>query len=300
MQSSRVSEARPSRNYRPMSRTLLAFHAHPDDESSKGAGTVSRYASEGVRCVLVTATGGEAGDVLNPAMDRPEIVSNLKATREAELARAAEIQGYQEVILLGYRDSGMPDSDDNADPSAFCNQDRDTVLENLVTIVRRVKPDVMLGYDAHEFYPHPDHLRVHEMSTLVFDAAADPSRFPQAGEPWQIKKLYAPMIFTRSRITTIHEAMIKRTGSSPYERWMSMLDELAGPARDVSRINIKGFVEQARDALRAHRTQIDAAGHWFQVPTELVEEIYPWEDFEMMESRVGWSSGEEDLFDGIE
>ncbi|MDA2978673.1 MAG: mycothiol conjugate amidase Mca [Actinomycetota bacterium] len=283
-----------------MSRTLLAFHAHPDDESSKGAGTVSRYASEGVRCVLVTATGGEAGDVLNPAMDRPEIVSNLKATREAELALAAEIQGYDEVILLGYRDSGMPDSDDNADPRAFCNQDRDDVLETLVTIVRRVKPDVMLGYDAHEFYPHPDHLRVHEMSALVFDAAGDPSRFPNVGEPWQIKKLYAPMIFTKTRITTIHEAMIERTGSSPYERWMSMMDERAGPGRDVSRINVKGFVEQSRDALRAHRTQIDPAGHWFQVPTELIEEIYPWEDFEMLESRVGWSSDEEDLFDGIE
>ncbi len=295
-----MSEAQPSRNNRPMSRTLLAFHAHPDDESSKGAGTVSRYASEGVRCVLVTATGGEAGDVLNPAMDRPEIVSNMKATREAELALAAEIQGYDEVILLGYRDSGMPDSDDNADPRAFCNQDRDEVLENLVTIVRRVKPDVMLGYDAHEFYPHPDHLRVHEMSTLVFDAAGDPSRFPNAGEPWQIKKLYAPMIFTKTRITTIHEAMIERTGSSPYERWMSMMDERAGPGRDVSRINVKGFVEQSRDALRAHRTQIDPAGHWFQVPTELIEEIYPWEDFEMLESRVGWSSDEEDLFAGIE
>ncbi len=295
-----MSEAQPVRNNRAMSRTLLAFHAHPDDESSKGAGTVSRYASEGVRCVLVTATGGEAGDVLNPAMDRPEIVSNMKATREAELALAAKIQGYDEVILLGYRDSGMPDSEDNADPRAFCNRDSDEVLEDLVTIVRRVKPDIMLGYDAHEFYPHPDHLRVHEMSALVFGAAADPSQFPHAGEAWQIKKLYALMIFTKTKITTIHEAMIERTGSSPYERWMSMMDEREAPVRDVSKIDVTGFVEQARDALRAHRTQIDPDGQWFQVPTELIEEAYPWEDFEMMESTVGWSSDEDDLFAGIE
>lgn len=283
-----------------MPRTLLALHAHPDDESSKGAGTVSRYASEGVRCVLVTATGGEAGDVLNPAMDRPGIINNLKATREAELAEAAGIQGYEEVVLLGHRDSGMPGSDDNADPRAFCNQDREDVLGELVAIVRRVQPDVMFGYDAHEFYPHPDHLLVHEISRPVYDAAADPDRFPNAGEPWQIKKLYAPMIFSASKITMLHEAMVERTGSSPYDRWVSMMHERQAPHRDVSRVDVTGFIEQSRNALRAHRTQIDPDGQWFQVPTALIEEIYPWEDFEMMASRVGWSRDEDDLFAGIE
>src|SRR5437764_6740317 len=87
---------------------LLTVHAHPDDESSKGAATVARYHAEGVRTVLVCCTGGEAGDILNPAMDRPEVRENLPAVRMEELARATEVIGYDEVVMLGYRDSGMP------------------------------------------------------------------------------------------------------------------------------------------------------------------------------------------------
>jgi len=282
-----------------MQRTLLAFHAHPDDESSKGAGTVCRYVAEGVRCILVTATGGEAGDILNPELLGEDIGTDLKEIREAELATAAAIQGFDEVVLLGYRDSGMPDSEDNRNPAAFCNQPRDEVLERLVTAVRKHKPDVVLGYDEHEFYPHPDHLRVHEMSMLLFDAAADPSRFPEAGDPWEIKKMYAPTIFTKDRVMSLHEAMIERTGESPYERWLPMLDDRQKSGRNVTKVDVRGFVEQSRNALRAHRTQIDPNGPWFQVPTEVVEDVYPWEDFELLASRVGWEAGEDDLFAGI-
>jgi len=282
-----------------MPRTLLALHAHPDDESSKGAATVARYAAEGVRCVLVTATGGEAGDVLNPRMHQIASPDDLKAIREAELEKAADIIGFSEVVLLGYRDSGMPDSEDNANPLAFCNQPTDDVLERIVRIVRSVRPGVILGYDAHEFYPHPDHLRVHDLSMQVFDAAADVGRFPEAGEPWEVKKLYAPMIFTLEKLTILHEAMLARTGSSPYERWMAMLDERETDVRDVMRVDVSGYIEQGRDALRAHRTQVDPDGHWFSVPTAIVEELYPWEDFEMMASRIEWDKQETDLFEGI-
>lgn len=287
------------RHTRRMPRTLLSLHAHPDDESSKGAATVSRYAAEGVRCVLVTATGGEAGDVLNPHMQQIASPDDLKAVREAELEKAADIIGFSEVVLLGYRDSGMPDSEDNANPLAFCNQPTDEVLERIVRIVRSVRPDVILGYDAHEFYPHPDHLRVHALSMEMYEAAADPDRFPEAGEPWEAKKLYAPMIFTKEKMTTIHEAMIERTGTSPYDHWMAIIEKSIAPSRDVMRVDVSGYIEQGRDALRAHRTQVDPDGRWFQVPTALIEELYPWEDFEMMASRVGWDADETDLFTGI-
>jgi mycothiol S-conjugate amidase len=282
-----------------MPKTLLALHAHPDDESSKGAATVARYAADGVKCVLVTATGGEAGDVLNPAMDEIDSPEDLKATREAELATAAEIIGFAEVILLGYRDSGMPDSEDNANPLAFCNQPDDEVLERVVQIVRSIKPDVILGYDAHEFYPHPDHLRIHDLSMTVYEAAADGAQFPAAGDPWEVKKLYAPMIFTREKVTVIHEAMIARTGSSPYERWMTRLGERDTPSRGMTKVDVSGYIEQGRNALRAHRTQVDPDGQWFSVPTALLEELYPWEDFEIMVSRIGWDASETDLFEGI-
>src|SRR5512132_2355216 len=92
---------------------LLTVHAHPDDEASKGAGTVARYHAEGVHTVLVTCTGGEAGDILNPAMDREDVKADLPAIRRRELDRSVEIIGYDELVLLGYRDSGMPDTPAN-------------------------------------------------------------------------------------------------------------------------------------------------------------------------------------------
>lgn len=281
-----------------MDRTLLAFHAHPDDESSKGAGTVAKYARHGVRSILVTATGGEAGDILNPAMDRPEISERLPEVRRRELADAADIIGYDEVILLGHRDSGMPDSDDNADPAAFCNQPHDTVLEQLVRVVRRTRPDVVLGYDDHEFYPHPDHLFVHRLSVDLMAAAADADRFPDAGSPWQVQRVFAP-VFTGSRILALHEAMIERTGASPFAAWIERIDSRNEPDRPLTRVDVTGFVEQGRDALRAHRTQIDPNGFWFQVPTAVVEQVYPWEDFELLASARHDDVPAGDLFAGL-
>lgn len=281
-----------------MGHTILSIHAHPDDESSKGAASVARYVSEGASAILVTATGGEAGDILNPAMDKPGVLDNLKAVREAELEVAAKTIGYDEVILLGHRDSGMPDSDDNARPEAFCNQPHDQVLARLVSIVREHRPDVVLGYDSHEFYPHPDHLYVHRLSVDLFDAAADEARFPGAGEPHEIPKMYAP-VFTKERFSALHQAMLERTGTSPYAKWVDALEAREFPDRDLTRIDVKGFVEQGRDALRAHQTQVDPNGFWFEVPTEVVESVYPWEDFELLGSRVGWDQSESSLFDGI-
>ncbi len=281
-----------------MSRSLLSIHAHPDDEASKGAATVARYVAEGARAVLVTATGGEAGEILNPVMDRPDVVANLQQVRADELAAAADIIGYEKVTMLGYRDSGMPDSEANAHPDAFCRQPFDEVLGNLVEIVRSERPDVVLGYDAHEFYPHPDHLFVHELSMALVDAAADGSRFPDLGAPWQITKLYAP-VFTGDRITTLHQAMLDTVGESPFAMWIERMDRLEDPKRQVTKVDVTGFVDQGRDALRAHRTQVDPDGFWFAVPTGLVESVYPWEDFELLYSAIGWSEGETDLFFGM-
>lgn len=282
-----------------MSLTILSLHAHPDDESSKGAATVAKLVDEGVRAVLVTATGGEAGDILNPAMDTPEVIDRLAQVRASELRLAAGIIGYDMVEMLGYRDSGMPDSVDNARPEAFCNQDFDEVLERVVTIVRRERPAVVLGYDAHEFYPHPDHLRIHDLTMHLAAAAADAQRFPQSGEPWRISKIYAP-IFTGSRIRALHEAMLEQTGESPFAGWLDRLDGYTDPERRTMRYDVTGYIERGRDALRAHRTQVDPDGFWFKVPTGVVESVYPWEDFEMMHSDVPWNGEESDLFAGVE
>lgn len=277
---------------------LLALHAHPDDESSKGAATVAKYVDAGVRAVLVTATGGEAGDILNPAMDRPEIVSNLAAVRRGELTEAAAIIGYGEVILLGYRDSGMPGSEDNARPEAFANADDEEVLGRLVEIVRRERPHVLFGYDSHERYPHPDHLAVYRHGMELFTAAADPARFPGAGEPWAISKLYAP-VFTVRRLTALHQAMIELGEESPYGEWIDRLDPDGDVGKRLTAIEVSATLSRGRDALRAHRTQVDPDGSWFQIPDDLVLATYPYEDLELLASRVPVEVVETSIFEGI-
>src|SRR5579875_1721245 len=117
---------------------LLTVHAHPDDESSKGAPTVAKYHSEGVRCVLVCCTGGEEGDILNPAMDKPEVKANLPAVRRRELQASADVIGYDEVVLLGYRDSGMPGSEANTRPDSFAQAPLAEAVGRLVAVLRRV------------------------------------------------------------------------------------------------------------------------------------------------------------------
>lgn len=270
-----------------MSQTILTLHAHPDDESSKGAATIARYSDLGFRTVLVTATGGEAGDILNRAADTAEVRANLAAVRRSELRAAASIIGYDDVVMLGYRDSGMPDTAENAHPDAFVNAPIEEVLERLVAIVRSEAPEVIIGYDDHEWYPHPDHLRIHDLSGAVFVAAADPDQFPDAGQPWAARRLYAPA-FSLRRIRALGAAMADRGLESPFDRWIDRIDpEAVDPP--LTRVEIGAYVERGRDALRAHRTQIDPDGPWFQIPTELVRDVYPYEDFELMAARDGAS-----------
>jgi mycothiol S-conjugate amidase len=266
-----------------MPRTIAALHAHPDDESSKGAATIARYHDLGARTVLITATGGEAGEILNPEAEKSAEGIDLATVRRSELREAARIIGYDDVVMLGYRDSGMPGSDDNRHPEAFVNASFDEILERLVAIVRSERPQVILGYDDHEWYPHPDHLRIHDLSTAVFDAAADPARFPDTGDPWAADRLYAP-VFSLQRLRALSEAMESRGLESPFSRWIERIGpDAVDPPLTV--IEIGPYVERARDALRAHRTQIDPDGPWFQIPLDIILSVYPHEDFELLASR---------------
>src|SRR5881392_1322594 len=199
---------------------LLTVHAHPDDEASKGAGTVHKYHDEGVHTVLVCCTGGEAGDILNPAMDKPEVRARLHDVRMEELARATELIGYDEVVMLGYRDSGMPDTPENEDPRAFANADLDEAVGRLVEVIRRERPQVIVTYgDDQQGYPHPDHLRVHDITLVAFDAAADPAAFPGTGDPWQVSKMYYTA-WSRKRMVAVHEKMLELGLESPFnEDW---------------------------------------------------------------------------------
>lgn len=277
---------------------LLSVHAHPDDEASKGASTVGRYVAEGVEATLVCCTGGEAGDILNPAMDRPEIHANIGAVRREELDRSAAAIGFQEVVMLGYRDSGMPDSPENADPRCFARADEDEAVGRLVATIRRTRPHVILTYgDEQTGYPHPDHLRVHDISIIAWDAAGDPDRFPEAGDPWTPSKLYYST-WARARFTAMHEAFLSNELESPFDaKWFER------PSQDhkiTTRIDITGYYAIRSAALRAHATQIDPAERfWFGLDDEIAEAAYPFEDYELASSRVPTEVPEDDLFAGL-
>src|SRR5919108_2936442 len=277
---------------------LLTVHAHPDDESSKGAGTVARYHAEGVRTVLVTCTGGEAGDILNPAMDRPEVRADLPAVRMRELDRAAEIIGYDTVGLLGYRDSGMPDTPANGAPDAFANAPLDEAVGRLVAVIRRERPQVIVTYpDEQKFYPHPDHLRVHEISLVAFDRAGDPDAFPDAGEPWQPLKLYYSA-WSRRRAELVHQRFGELGLESPYsDEWFQRPSQ---EDRITTTVDVTGFVEARLDGLLAHETQIDPTSRfWFGLPREEELTIHPYESYILARSLVASSTPETDLFAGV-
>ena len=277
---------------------LLSVHAHPDDESSKGAGTVARYHAEGVRTVLVCCTGGEEGDILNPAMDRPEVRDDLHRFRMEELSRAAEIIGYDEVVLLGYRDSGMPDSDTNGHPACFAQADLDEAAGRLVGHIRRARPQVIVTYEDEQLgYRHPDHLRVNEISVLAFDRAGDPDAYPELGPPWQPLKMYYT-VWSRVRIVAMHEKFQELGLESPFDgKW---LDRPSRDDRITTSIDISEHADVRRDALLAHATQIDPdSPFWFGLPPEVARTIHPFDEYELARSLVDSDLPEDDLFAGV-
>jgi mycothiol S-conjugate amidase len=278
--------------------SLLTVHAHPDDESSKGAGTVARYKTEGIRTTLVCCTGGEAGDILNPSMDRPEIRADLPAVRQRELARAVEIIGFDEVVMLGYRDSGMPDSEHNAHPEAFANVDLDESVGRLVEVIRRTRPQVVITYsDDQRGYPHPDHLRVHDITVPAFDRAADPDWYPDAGEPWRPLKLYYS-VWSRRRFELLHERFGELGLESPFTpEWFER------PSQDhriTTTVDISDHAHVRFDALLAHETQVDPTSpFWFGLPREESEAIHPLDEYIRAQCLVEAPLPEDDLFAGI-
>ena len=289
----------------------MALHAHPDDEASKGAPTVARYHAEGVRCVLVCCTGGEEGELLNKALadeDGPfhalspdEVKAKLAEVRPAELARSAAAIGYDEVVMLGYRDSGMPESPANSHPDSFHMADLDEAVGRLVAEIRRTRPQVILTYaDDQQGYPHPDHLRVHDISLPAFDRAGDPLWYPEAGEPWQPLKLYYT-IWTRARMLAVHSRLLQTGRPSPFKE--SWFERPGHDHRITTKLDVRDHLWARSQALLAHETQVDPReGFWFALTDEEMADIYPWEDWVLARSAVGAPAEgtfEHDLFEGI-
>ncbi|MEP7023830.1 MAG: mycothiol conjugate amidase Mca [Actinomycetota bacterium] len=286
----------------------MAVHAHPDDESSKGAATMARYAREGVDVLVCTLTGGERGDILNKAMDRPEIRADLPGVRRAEMARAREILGVEQRFL-GFVDSGLPEGDPlpPLPEGCFALQSLEVASAPLVQAVREFRPHVMLTYDENGGYPHPDHVKCHEVSVEAFEAAADPDRYPGCGEPWQPLKLYYFATFHRARFEALHEEMVRRGLESPYAERLAQAgeDEDSGGERRrqweiTTRVPCGDYFEIRDQALIAHATQIDPESFWFACPVDAQRSAWPTEDYHLARSLVDTEKPEADLFAGVE
>ncbi len=280
---------------------LLHVHAHPDDESSKGAASTAKYVAEGVEVHVATCTGGERGSILNPHMDRPDVLANIAEIRRQEMDRAREVLGITQH-WLGWVDSGFPDGDPvpPLPPGCFALMDVAEAAEPLVGLIRRLRPHVLTTYDENGGYPHPDHIMCHKISVAAFEAAGDPERYPELGEPWQPLKLYYHHAFHRDRTQALHDAMVRRGMESPYEqRLADWKPDPVHAARVSTRVPCAEYFPVRDEALIAHATQIDPGGHWFACPQEIHQEAWPTEDYELARSLVEVELPEVDLFAGV-
>ncbi|GAA4720391.1 mycothiol conjugate amidase Mca [Isoptericola chiayiensis] len=287
---------------------LMAVHAHPDDESSKGAATTARYAAEGVEVLVVTCTGGERGDVLNPSFEVPtghefESVEGKRAVRRLEMAAAADALGVRQT-WLGFVDSGLPEGDPlpPLPEGCFALLPLEEASAPLVELVREFRPHVMTTYDPSGGYPHPDHIRCHEVAFEAYHAAGDAGRYVVDGgaEPWAPLKLYYNHGFSMARLRAAHEAMEGAGLESPFGDWIESRAAREIPERTATTsVDVAAYFPQRDAALTAHASQIDPEGFFFAVPRDLEADVWPTEEFELADARVPTTTPEDDLFAGI-
>jgi mycothiol S-conjugate amidase len=284
---------------------MVAVHAHPDDESSKGAATMARYVAEGHEVMVVSCTGGERGSILNPSFEPADLAAHpaqMSAVRRQEMARAARILGVKHR-WLGYVDSGLPEG--NPKPplpeGCFAAVPLEVPTRDLVRVFREFRPHVVVTYDEKGGYPHPDHIRCHEVSVAAFDAAGDPERFPDAGAQWQPLKLYYTHGFSRKRMQLMHDALLAAGSESPFGEWLAKWDPSLPDImeRVTTQVQCSEYFPVRDAALRAHATQIDPASRWFAVPQAVQAELWPTEEYELARCLVDTTLPEDDLFSGV-
>ena len=261
-------------------------------------GALARYAAAGEQVVVVTATRGEVGEILNH--DDPESLrESLGEVREAELRAACSLLGVTTVELLGYRDSGMAGTPDNDHPGAFCRADFMEAVGRLVRLIRRHRPEVLTAYDAFGGYGHPDHIQVHRVGTAAFFGAADAGRFPleEGEEPWQPAKLYWvtwPRERTRQRRRAAAEAGEIPAAEAEVEPDTGTMEEHISTFLDVG-----PWFDAKWAAILAHRTQIAETGWLLTIPEEVRRSAFSREAFIRAFSRVASPEDAPDLFAGL-
>ncbi len=288
---------------------LLAVHAHPDDEASKGAATMASYVASGVEVMVATCTGGERGDIQNPHLvGEPHSARDMAGARRLEMAQAAKILGIRHQ-WLGFTDSGLPEGDPlpALDANCFARKPLEIAAAPLVNLVRRFKPHVIISYDENGGYPHPDHIMAHKITVEAFNAAGNPDLYPGTGAAWEPAKLYYDMAFNPQRFRALHYALEEAGLASPYaQRLAAWLEaDTEGHTAPTSshtattQIDCGDYFETRDAALRAHATQIDPDGFFFTVSPQMQRKVWPWEDYSLIQSRVPAATPEHDLFAGL-
>jgi N-acetyl-1-D-myo-inositol-2-amino-2-deoxy-alpha-D-glucopyranoside deacetylase len=284
-------------------RRLLLVHAHPDDETIGTGATMAKYAAEGAHVTLVTCTLGEEGEVLVPGLAHlaSDKEDTLGSHRISELTDAMKALGVTDHRFLGgpgrWRDSGMMGTPENERPDCFWQADLEEALEDLVAIVREVRPQVVVTYNEIGGYGHPDHIQAHRVAVAAFDAAADPGRFPGAGEPWRPTKLYytaLPLSFLRQGWEALRE-MGEQTPfgvASPEELPFGDPDEIV-----TTQVDARDHLDAKVAAMRAHATQIQVDGPFFALSNNVGQRAFGLEHFRLVRGTPPTGDGfETDLF----
>jgi N-acetyl-1-D-myo-inositol-2-amino-2-deoxy-alpha-D-glucopyranoside deacetylase len=292
-------------------RRLLLVHAHPDDETINNGATMARYVAEGAEVTLLTCTLGEEGEILVPELEQlaADQADQLGGYRIWELRAAMAALGVTDSRFLGdpgrYRDSGMMGTPANEHPRAFWNADLDDAVAHAVTVVRDVRPQVVVTYDENGGYGHPDHIQAHRVAMAAVDSAADPAYRPDLGSPWTVSKVYWNA-FPRSVLQQGIDAL-KAMGEESFFAGVDSADDLpfAVPDEEVAAaVDGRAFVSRKDAAMRAHPTQIMVDGPFFALSNNLGQEVLGTEYYRLVrgdrgpagDGPNGW---EDDLFAGL-
>jgi LmbE family N-acetylglucosaminyl deacetylase len=270
--------------------TLMAVHAHPDDEASSTGGVLALYSDQGVRTIVVTCTNGEFGDApggVKPGDDghREESVAQL---RLSELREAAKILGVSHLELLGYHDSGMPDWDYKDRPDAFCNVPLPQVAARIGAVIEEYRPQVVMTYDPDGMYQHPDHVHAARCTMAAVEAFPIPAKLyltAMRGSDWQ--KVMA----------ALRELGADVPGEDTFTPEMRRQAEEA-ERRITTTVDIRPVLSRKRDALFAHASQIQES--WFsKLPPEIAESAFGRESFIRARDTTGAPLPEDDLLAGL-
>lgn len=279
---------------------LMCVHAHPDDEAIATGGVLARAADEGRRTAVVTCTGGEHGEVVGEGLDPDKVRPRLGELRREELRRALEILGAGAPRLLGYVDSGMIGTPENAAPESFWQAPFDEAVGRLVAHIREFRPAVLVMDDAFGHYGHPDHVQSHRVTLVAAEAAAIGPLYPGTGPPWRVPKLYLSVI-PRSAIAAANKGLRERGLPSPFgqEDDPEAIPMGVDDALVTTTVDVRPWLERKNAALRAHHSQLGPESFFLNVPDDLTAEVFGIEWFHRQRSDVACPAREDDLFAGL-